>query len=202
MRAVYRSGLVFMGDIDIPILDVRPYLETVLDMHNSHQSFASRKRMLNADGDASNQSIWFINGPGNVDITPYALDVMDQWMSNIAANPPRRGRDKPAEAVDRCFETDARRSPRARASGRASSTGRPGCLHAALPALLDDPAGRGRALRAEPIQVPADAGRDCHRARLYGVWTPSPAETVVLQTIFPQGVCDYTKPDAGLPPEW
>ena len=28
-------------------------------MHNSHQSFAARQRMLNYDGDASNQVIWF-----------------------------------------------------------------------------------------------------------------------------------------------
>ena len=28
-------------------------------MHNSHQSFAARQRLLNYDGDASNQVIWF-----------------------------------------------------------------------------------------------------------------------------------------------
>ncbi len=28
-------------------------------MHNSHQSFAERQRMLDRDGDASNQVIWF-----------------------------------------------------------------------------------------------------------------------------------------------
>ena len=58
-NAAYTSGLVFRGAIDIPIIDARDYLEHVLDMHNSHQSFASRKRMLNYDGDASNQVIWF-----------------------------------------------------------------------------------------------------------------------------------------------
>ena len=42
----YRSGLVFTGDIDIPVIDWRHYLEDQLDMHNSHQSFASRQRML------------------------------------------------------------------------------------------------------------------------------------------------------------
>jgi len=37
---------------------------------------------------------------------------------------------------------------------------------------------------------------------LYGMWTPSPAEAATLRNIFPQGVCDYSKPDVGLPPEW
>ena len=51
-----RSGLVFTGGIDIPIIDWRHYLEDQLNMHNSHQSFASRQRMLNHDGNAGNQS--------------------------------------------------------------------------------------------------------------------------------------------------
>ena len=32
-------------------------------MHNSHQSFAARQRLLNYDGDASNQLIWFTDAP-------------------------------------------------------------------------------------------------------------------------------------------
>ena len=59
MNAAYEKGLYFDGDIDIPIIDWRPYLEEGLDMHNSHQSFASRQRMLDHDGRASNQVIWF-----------------------------------------------------------------------------------------------------------------------------------------------
>src|SRR5207244_1723022 len=45
--------------IDIPLIDWRHYLEPFLDMHHAHQSFAARQRMLNYDGDASNQVIWF-----------------------------------------------------------------------------------------------------------------------------------------------
>ena len=57
--AAYTSGMLFDGDIDIPVIDWRHYLEDELDMHHSHQSFATRSRMLDADGDASNQVIWF-----------------------------------------------------------------------------------------------------------------------------------------------
>ena len=46
MNAAYNQGLYFDGDIDIPLIDWRHYLEEELDMHNSHQSFASRQRML------------------------------------------------------------------------------------------------------------------------------------------------------------
>jgi hypothetical protein len=37
---------------------------------------------------------------------------------------------------------------------------------------------------------------------LYGVWMPTPPQIGMLSAIFPQGVCDYSQPDAGLPPGW
>lgn len=204
MNAVYESGLVFRGDIDIPILDVRPYLETVLDMHNSHQSFASRQRMLNADGDASNQSIWFINGPGNVDITPYALDVMDQWMRNIAADPAGRvAANKPVEAADGCFEKDG--SPIATGADVWDGI------------VDDDPAGpcterfpiysTTRQVAGGPIEqsyfkCALITVAEAVSRGFYGDWTPTADQQATLERIFPTGVCDYSQPDQGLPAGW
>lgn len=54
------AGFVNTGDIQIPTIDLRVYLEDELDMHNSIQSFVTRERMIKFDGDASNQVIWFI----------------------------------------------------------------------------------------------------------------------------------------------
>ena len=42
------SGMEFQGDIDIPVIDWRHYLEDELDMHHSQESFVARQRMLNA----------------------------------------------------------------------------------------------------------------------------------------------------------
>jgi hypothetical protein len=39
-------------------------------------------------------------------------------------------------------------------------------------------------------------------AGMYGVWEPTPAQQVMLEQIFPNGVCDFSQPDAGLPPGW
>ena len=50
IEAAYEHGHVNVGDIDIPLIDWRNYLEDDLDMHNSHQSFASRQRLLDHDG--------------------------------------------------------------------------------------------------------------------------------------------------------
>ncbi len=38
--SAFSSGMVNVGDIQIPMIDWRNYLERELDMHNSHQSFA------------------------------------------------------------------------------------------------------------------------------------------------------------------
>ena len=89
-QAAYEAGLVFMGNMEIPIIDWRHYLEPVLDMHNSHQSFAARLRLLSHDGDASNQVVWFTaiaDGEPRFDQTPEAFQVIDEWMGNIQAQP-------------------------------------------------------------------------------------------------------------------
>jgi hypothetical protein len=109
MHNAYNRGLYFDGNIDIPLIDWRHYLEESLDMHNSHQSFASRRRMLDYDGDASNQVIWFTDARPSrqSDPTPEALSVIDDWMANIRAHPAAGvAGNKPAAAVDSCFATD------------------------------------------------------------------------------------------------
>jgi Tannase-like family of unknown function (DUF6351) len=37
------------------------------------------------------------------------------------------------------------------------------------------------------------------RIGLYGDWHPTADERARLEQVFPDGVCDYTKPDAGKP---
>jgi hypothetical protein len=37
---------------------------------------------------------------------------------------------------------------------------------------------------------------------LYGDWLPTADEQTRLEQIFPDGVCDFSQPDVGLPPGW
>jgi len=204
--AAYRSGMVFRGKIDIPLIDWRPYLETFLNMHNAHQSFAARQRMLDFDGDASNQVIWFTDarpsGP-QFDQTPMALDVIDQWLANMAADPGRGvAGNKPAAAVDSCFATNGSLI----ASGDDVWAGildeRPqGPCTKQFPLFSTSRIVAGGPLEGgifacelQPVARAAAQG-------LYGPWVPSSDDVARLQQIFPDGVCDYTKGDAGLPPE-
>lgn len=202
-NAVYTTGMQFQGDIDIPVIDWRHYLEDELDMHNTQQSFASRQRMLNADGDASNQVIWFTDARPAVtfDQTPLAFEVIDEWMANIEAHPERSvARNKPARAVDSCFDT----SGALIASGRNVWNG-----------VLDDRAA-GACTQRFPIYSssrrqaggPYEGGvwkcqlqsvRQAIRSGVYGDWEPSASERARLEQVFPGGVCNYDRPDAGKP---
>jgi len=159
--------------------------------------------MLNADGDAGNQVIWFTDARPAVafDQTPMAFEVMDEWMANIAAHPDRSvARNRPDRAVDSCFDT----SGNLIASGRRVWSG-----------VLDD---RPDGECTQRFQIYSSSRREAggqfaggvwkcqlqsvDRAinhEVYGDWTPTDAEQARLEQIFPDGVCDYSKPDVGLP---
>jgi hypothetical protein len=207
MRAVYRAGLVFRGNIDIPIIDWRNYLEDELDMHNSHQSFASRKRMLNADGDASNQVIWFTDvviSNQRFDQTPEALEVMDQWMLNIMANPGGGvAGNRPARAIDRCFdETGTEIASGAAVWDGILDSNPPGTCTEKFKIFSTSRRVAGGPFEQSLFKCQLMTVGEAVVRGLYGSWAPTPAEVGALMSIFPQGVCDYSAPDAGLPPGW
>lgn len=202
-NAAYRSGMRFDGDIDIPVIDWRHYLEDQLDMHHSHQSFATRRRLQLARGNADNQVIWFTDARPQIafDQTPEAFEVIDEWMANLAAHPERGvAGNKPPRATDRCFTT----------TGQEIAAGE----HVWDGILDDEPAGActqvfqthrsTRIVAGGPIEGGIfKCGLQSVDAAIasgaYGTWVPTAAERARLGEIFPEGVCDWSKPDQGRP---
>jgi len=207
MQAAYESGLVFMGKIDIPVIDWRHYLERQLNMHNTHQSFAARQRIRDARGNSENQVIWFTDvgplGP-EFDQTPEALRVMDQWMMNILRNP-RGGvaANKPPQAVDRCFDAEGTEI----ASGDhvwdgILDDGPPGACAERFPLYGTSRIVAGGPFKGSIFKCRLKPVAQAIAEGDYGVWTPTPEQRHMLKKIFPQGVCDFSKPDVGLPGGW
>ena len=163
--------------------------------------------MLNADGDEANQVIWFtdvVNLSTRFDQTPEALDVMDQWMANIAAHPEQGvAGNKPTTAVDRCF--DDKGVEIAAGSGvwdgildtkpaGACTTKFP--IHSTSRRIAGGPIEQSYFKCALiPVAEAIDRG-------FYGQWTPTADQQATLEVVFPTGVCDYRQPDVGLPPGW
>lgn len=207
MNAAYDTGLVFDGHINIPVIDWRPYLEDDLNMHNSRQSFVSRQRIIDHNGNADNQVIWFtdarpsLSATTNATFTAMAFAVIDQWMANIKAHPTLGvAGNKPAEAVDACYATD----------GSLIASG-PGVWAGTLD---NDPAGSctqhfpiystsrvaaGAPFEGNVFKCQLQPVATAIANGVYGPWTPSAAEQARLEAIFPTGVCDYSQPDAGRP---
>jgi hypothetical protein len=206
MNAAYEAGLVFRGDIDIPIIDWRHYLEEFLDMHNTHQSFASRQRIRDARGDADNQVIWFTDAVGGpqFDQTPEAFEVMDEWMNNILANPGLGvAGNKPPRAVDRCFDSSGNEIAAGDDVWDGILDGGPsGACTALFPVYGTSRIVAGGPFKGSIFKCQLKPVAQAIADGDYGVWTPSPAEQAWLALIFPTGVCDFSQPDAGLPLGW
>ena len=209
--AAYRSGMVFRGKIDIPLIDWRHYLEPFLDMHNSHQSFASRQRMLNYDGNASNQLIWFTAAPPpgssapRFDQTPQALLVLDEWLANIEAHPLARawqGTSRRTRST-RASRPTARCSHAATTSGTGSSTAdrraRARSSSRRSRPRGSSPAARSRAASSSATSSPS---RPRSRRGVYGSWQPDAGRAGAPAADLPDAGSATTRSgDAGMPPE-
>lgn len=109
----YQWGLVFLGFADLPIIDLRHYLDHKLDMHHSIASFTSRKRIEFAMGSSDHQLIWMSELDPSLSRREVfrslpvddALRVLDQWIFNIKGNPDKTvAENRPEPARDRCYD--------------------------------------------------------------------------------------------------
>jgi hypothetical protein len=205
IAAAYDSGMVNVGAIEIPVIDWRHYLEPWLDMHNSHQSFASRQRLLNHDGDASNQVIWFTMGAEDdddrFDQTPMAFEVIDRWMRNIEQYPwlGVTG-NKPPQAVDSCFDVDGNLIHAGNdAWAGILDEGPDGPCTQQFPVFSTSRIVAGAPITGDVFKCHLQPVEEAVTAGMYGSWVPSTDEQATLEAIFPSGVCDYSQGDAGRP---
>jgi len=203
IHAAYEVGMRFDGHIDIPVIDWRHYLEEQLDMHHSYQSFATRRRLQLARGNADNQVIWFTDARPAVafDQTPEAFEVIDEWMENLRAHPELGvGGNRPPGAVDRCFQTNGTQI----AAGDGVWDGilddePPGACTALFPTYSNSRRVAGGPTEGGIFKCGLQSVDAAIAAGAYGTWVPSPAEKARLEQIFPEGVCDWSQPDVGRP---
>ncbi len=185
---LHRGGLVNDGvQLDrVPIIDVRAPVPGDAEIHTSFHSFAMRERLKKAHGHADNHVIFHVaevpNLPSDVGITTFRL--MDRWLTAIEADtsadplPVKVVRNKPADAVDTCivqnqFITD------------------PTVCAAAFPHYADPLIASGGPLTNDVTK--------CQLKPLEPADLASPVPFTLdqfarLTRVFPQGVCDWSKP--------
>jgi hypothetical protein len=131
-----------------------------------------------------------------------ALGVMDQWLEDMRTHPERGvAGNKPAAAVDSCFATNGdliARGPHVW-DGIIDAAPAGACtqlfpIHGTSRTVAGGPFDEELyKCKLQPVETAISSG-------LYGWWDPSKAEVDRLDQIFPTGVCDFTKGDAGRPP--
>ncbi|TDT37771.1 hypothetical protein DES49_2731 [Halospina denitrificans] len=207
IRSLYETGMIFHGDIEIPILDIRDYMEPILDMHNAHQSFATRQRIRNEMGTAEHQKIWFSGiGPrpypgSQFNMTLRALKVMDEWMGNILRNPKQSiAKNRPEAAVDTCFgyQGDIIAAGKNVWSGILDDGGEGACTRE-FPVYTTSRIEAGGPITGDVFKCQLKPVSEALNDGTYGSHSFTPEQVERLQAIHPEGVCDYDRPSAGRP---
>jgi hypothetical protein len=202
IEAAFESGIIFLGELDdVPIIDMRQYLDPYLDMHNARQSFSARQRLIDGQGHADNQLIWVAHPAaplGNAMVEAFAL--LHEWITNIQANPELGVvGNKPESATDMAIFDDG------------TDVRGPDVWDGILD---DDPPGPGT-LAFPPFSSPrmvagGDIKGDIFKTYLIpveeaiarGFYDPvvfTEAEIDRLKEIFPDGVADYSQGCQGRP---
>jgi Tannase-like family of unknown function (DUF6351) len=202
IRNLYQNGRVLdasAGIASTPIIDYRAYTDAQAngDQHVRFHSFSTRDRLIQANGNADNQvmfiednrfGLFSFNSPRVLE----AISRMDQWLVNLkndTSNDPQRTkviRAKPAGLVDTCWSPDPTpvRVEEPQSYGNGNTT-----CNTYYPSFLSPRLVAGAPLANNILKCqlkPVDLNE-------YAV-SFTVQEQARLAAIFPEGVCDYTKP--------
>jgi hypothetical protein len=191
LERAYQSGRIVWGGgglASMPIIDNRDYNDGNVagDIHTKIHSFSVRERLRAANGHVDNHVILTLK-PSAVDTTAY----MDQWLTAIKSDTSTTStlaqkvvQHRPADLKDACWNAGTKYEEEQVAYGATSCNtfypaGTTPRMEAGGP-LADDIA----KCQLKPLNQ-ADYGA--------GV-TFTPLQWTVMQAIFPDGVCDWSKP--------
>ncbi len=190
------SGAGGLGSL--PILHYRSYNDPLGDIHTYERDFTVRERLRKANGRVDNQVIWiYPNGAAGLaaTVSGLAIDTMSQWLDALAKDKSTAPaidkvvRAKPTAAVDACWTADGTKIAEPLSldgSGKCASLYPPHStprLVAGAP-LTDDVL----KCQLKPINL-----KD-YKASF------TTDQMQQLRQMFPEGVCDYSKPGVNQKP--
>jgi hypothetical protein len=211
IEAAYLSGRITYGGLGMrrtPIIDYRGYVdqpENANEVHSRFHSFSMRQRLLEANGNFNNQVMLVEDGStttGNglfSDTSPvlsHALTQMDQWLTKYLADtgpdpiPVKINRSKPSDLVDACFTNKGTVKIAELQVYQLDTT-----CNQLYPAFSTPRMVAGEPLANDVLKCQLrPVGPSLYKVRF------TPAEAAQLKAIFPQGVCDYSRPGVGQQP--
>lgn len=200
MRQAYQTGRLTSGGgglKDIPIIDYRAYQDDTPggDIHLRYHSFSMRERLIKANGDAANQVMLAEDRRygGYSSSSPLllgALAHMDKWLANIHADKSNLSqhekvvRNKPAELQEGCLTRDA--EPTFIVEQQKRDSGQCAALY---PAPASPRFEAGASIAADVIKCRLKPVTMSDYKQMF-----TPEQQTRLMAIFPEGVCDWSKP--------
>jgi hypothetical protein len=199
-RAVGSGRILFGGAglASTPVIDYRSYTDHARngDIHMIVHQFTTRARLQAANGHTENHVMTVGGRWGFTAESPDLGELfrqMDQWLMALRADRTdddprvRLARARPAELVDSCWDNEGESRSNVRQTLTAESSGRCGEIYPVYPTPRQVAGGpltnEVVTCQLKPID-PAD-----YRVGFTEV------EISELRAIFPEGVCDWTKPD-------
>jgi hypothetical protein len=204
LRIAYETGRVNTGAgglADIPIIDVRGYTDTNVDIHDRFRSFSTRERLIAANGHADNHIIWIADGSTFIVGAPHnteAVLLIDQWLAAIRSDNAAGSasekvvRNKPDAAVDTCW------TPTGERIVEPATVDGPGTCNTHYPSHADPRVVAGSAVANDVLKCQLMPVETAVAENFYGS-ALSADEVARLQEIFSDGVCDYDLPSVGDP---
>ena len=188
LRIAYDSGRfddAAHGLAALPIIDMRPYTEGPGgNVHDTHDGTITRARLIAANGNADNQiSRVYAPGAPLFKSQDDNLDVLDRWLAAIAKDTApgtqreRVIRNKPAGVADACYTAKLEEVKDA-----AKCT-------AMFPVYSNAREVAGQPLTNDRIKCELKSIDKTDYKR-----PVTDAQLAQLKAVFPQGVCDYSKP--------
>ena len=198
LARVYRGGFLnsFMGDglATVPIITQRTNADARGDIHDQLEDQIVRARLIKANGRAGNQVIWRSGSTSGVDLAALSLDLLNRWLDNIVADQTPLSadkvvNDKPFDAVDTCWDLSGNKIVEPATTDPTTQCNR------IYPYFGQPQLQAGQALTRDVLKCTLKSidSKDYNVA-----FTAS--EQAQLQSIFPNGVCDYSQPGIGQQP--
>jgi len=201
VRIPYETGRITSGKgglAETPIIDDRAYLDDVDNFHASYYSFVMRERLIRDNGHADNYVL--LRHGRDLSLTDSVVAAMDEWLTAIALDtlPGTRGekvvRNRPADLVDACWNADGEKivEPQTFDEDRIYDNTRGRCNE------LYPPHAGPRMIAGGPLANDVEKCRlkPLDRADYEAEFTPE--EWSRLERIFPDGVCDWSRPGVGM----
>jgi len=198
IQGAFKSGMVYTGEGAIPIIDIRHYVDPIQDMHHSFASFTSRQRIIDRQGNADHQVIIMAEQP--FDPTEFAFNKIDEWMLNMLANPELSlVAAKPQSLQDTCLDDQGKTIAEGKGvwDGQWNNQQQGACMKK-MPNFHSSRQIAGEDIRDLTFKCQLIPVKEAINRGFYGD-KDMQAHIQQLNEIFPDGVCDYSKPGQGEP---